>query len=419
MNDQITRARRVFLVVMCLRWIGTGLTAPVMVLLLTARGLDLAAVGVVFATYGLTTTLLELPTGGAADTLGRRPVLVAAALLFAVFDLGLVLAGGLPGFVAAAVAGGAGRALASGPLESWYVDRARHIDPAMPLRPDLSRAGVVKGAAMAIGALAATGITTLLAGDQFGLEVSALPIAAAVVADLVLAATVVALLREPDRDHDRSALRDAVREVPTAIADGTSLVRSSAMLQRVLVTYGTVAVAVVSIEVLWQPRLADLLDSTAQAARWAGLIVAAFMLAATIGPALARRVPDRFADRPGPAAAWILVGVAASIGLLAGAQTTLLLALGLVAMTATATMSGVFRQELLHEWTPAARRATIVSVSSLVGQGGNLVASLGLAWLAMATSIPLAWLVGAAVILVGAATIATTRMPAGSPTGAG
>ena len=66
-----------------LRWLPVGLTAPVLVLLMTARGLDLAVVGQLLALYSLVVVLLELPTGGLADTIGRRPVLVASSVLAA------------------------------------------------------------------------------------------------------------------------------------------------------------------------------------------------------------------------------------------------------------------------------------------------------------------------------------------------
>ena len=110
-----TTLRRRFLVLLTLRWFQSGLQLPVLILLLRARGLDLTSVGVVIAVYSLTTAALELPTGGLADVIGRRQVLIAASVAFVAesltFGLGqdfLVLA------VAAGVGGGA-RALDSGP----------------------------------------------------------------------------------------------------------------------------------------------------------------------------------------------------------------------------------------------------------------------------------------------------------------
>jgi MFS family permease len=50
------------------------------VLLASSRGLSPADIGVVFAVYSMVVLLLELPTGGLADAVGTRPVLVASGL---------------------------------------------------------------------------------------------------------------------------------------------------------------------------------------------------------------------------------------------------------------------------------------------------------------------------------------------------
>src|SRR3954453_19556305 len=64
-----------------LRWLPVGLATPITVLLAQARGLSLAEIGLLFTIHGVVVTTLELPTGGLADVLGRRPVVVVGALL--------------------------------------------------------------------------------------------------------------------------------------------------------------------------------------------------------------------------------------------------------------------------------------------------------------------------------------------------
>ena len=64
-----------------LRWLPVGLTTPITVLLAQARGLTLGEIGVLFTVHGVLIVTLELPTGGLADVLGRRPVVVAGAVL--------------------------------------------------------------------------------------------------------------------------------------------------------------------------------------------------------------------------------------------------------------------------------------------------------------------------------------------------
>ena len=61
-----------------LRWLPTGLLMPVYVLVMTDRGFTLTTIGIAAAAQGVMVLLLELPTGGLADALGRRRVLLTA-----------------------------------------------------------------------------------------------------------------------------------------------------------------------------------------------------------------------------------------------------------------------------------------------------------------------------------------------------
>ena len=79
MSDLSISAR--YQVVMALRWLGVGAVAPFVFVLMLERGLTLAEIGATVAVYGLTVAALELPTGGIADALGRRPVLAVASAI--------------------------------------------------------------------------------------------------------------------------------------------------------------------------------------------------------------------------------------------------------------------------------------------------------------------------------------------------
>ncbi|UYM24021.1 hypothetical protein NQP46_12580 [Streptomyces albus] len=74
-------ARRRYVAVSALFWFPIGLYVPSLVLILGERGLTLAAVAAVLSSQGLTVALLELPTGGLSDVLGRKAVLAAGGVL--------------------------------------------------------------------------------------------------------------------------------------------------------------------------------------------------------------------------------------------------------------------------------------------------------------------------------------------------
>jgi Major Facilitator Superfamily len=125
----VDRTTHVFLLCNGLRWLPTGFVVPIMALVPTERGLGLPTVGLMFAAHGMTTAVLELPTGGLADVIGRRPVLLIATVAESGLLLALALGTTTWQFLAGGVLGGIGRALSSGPLEAWYVETVRAVDP--------------------------------------------------------------------------------------------------------------------------------------------------------------------------------------------------------------------------------------------------------------------------------------------------
>lgn len=126
-----------YLAVLALRWLPTGLLIPVTTLLMLERGLGLAEVGLVVAGQGIVVLFLELPTGGVADTLGRRPVLILASVL-ALLATGLMaVASSASAFLVVWLVWGASRALDSGPLDAWFVDATLAADPQARLEPGL------------------------------------------------------------------------------------------------------------------------------------------------------------------------------------------------------------------------------------------------------------------------------------------
>ena len=77
----VRQAQLRFLTLLALRWFPVGLMVPVYVLLPLERGLSIAQVGAAAAVQGITVMVLELPTGGLSDAIGRRPVLILAGLV--------------------------------------------------------------------------------------------------------------------------------------------------------------------------------------------------------------------------------------------------------------------------------------------------------------------------------------------------
>ena len=111
----------------------------VFVLLMLERGLSLAQIGLGTAAQGVVMLFLELPSGGLADALGRKPVLILATL-FSIAAMSLLLVADTVWLLAIVSAlQGVFRALDSGPLEAWFIDASIAADRDVDIERGLAR----------------------------------------------------------------------------------------------------------------------------------------------------------------------------------------------------------------------------------------------------------------------------------------
>jgi MFS family permease len=384
------RLTRHFILLRALRWLPLGLVLPFLTITPVDRGLSLAQVGAAFAVHGAVALLLEVPSGVLADTLGRKRVLLAGAALTAVSLAVFAFADALAAFMASLAALAAGRALISGALEAWYVDSLRALDPAAPLASGLSRGTAAEGVALAAGSLIGGAIVTLTDYTYTGLAASA-----AAVVYLVAVAWLVRESGPPSHEHHAGArMRARVRSVlGTARAEA----RASVTVRVVLVVAVASGMSLVSVELLWQPRLGELLATDGTHGVAFGALAAGSMLAVAVGaaavvPRLRRRVPVSTVYLGSLLVTAVCIG---ALGLPDGAGLFSLVYL-LVYLNAGA--AEPLHSELLNEAVGSEARATMISADALAAQSGALVSNLGGGLLASATSPAAAWAVAAGVL---------------------
>ena len=393
------QVRRRFLILHGLRWLPTGLLIPVTVLLMLERGLTLPQIGLAVAAQGLVVLVLELPTGGVADALGRKPVLVTAAAVSLAALLLLAVADSFPMLVAVWALQGVFRALDSGPLESWYVDAALAADPEADIERGLSAAGVVIGLSIASGALLSGGVVAL---GPFG-AVSALtaPVLVAAVLQLLGLLTLLVLLVEV-RPAARgvAALRASVTGAPRMIGQAIGLLRRSRVLLALVAVEIFWGFGMVTFESLTPVRLAEVVGDADRAAVLLGPVGSAAWLASAVGAALAAPVARRLGVAPTAALLRIVQGgTVVAMGLLAGPAGVIA---GYLACYAVHGASNPLHSGLLHRQVEGPYRTSVISINSMVGQSSAALGGITLTALAGATSVSVALLVGALVLAAAA-----------------
>lgn len=388
--DRLTRH---FVLLRALRWLPLGLVLPFLVITPESRGLSLGAIGVVFAVHSAVAIALEVPSGALADMIGRRRVLLAGAALTAGSLLIFAIAGAIGSFIASAALLAAGRALISGSLEAWYVDSLRLLDPAAPLSRGLSRGTAAEGVAMALGALVAGALVTIAGpGDEAGRALSGYGIAAlaGAIAALGYLVAVVALVHEqPHPMHVSGAGASIGRRAAVIFATARDEFLGSVVVRVVVVTGVAIGMSFTAVELLWQPRLADLLgDADSHGVVFGGL-AAASMLAVSLGAGLSQRLNRSVGLRLGYLLA--LAFAAVCVALLGAPQSAAGFALVYLLGYFGLGLADPMHFELLNDAVGATARATLISAEALATQAGALVANLSVGALASSHGPALAW----------------------------
>ena len=408
-TDGLTRR---FIVLRALRWLPVGIVLPFFVILPEARGLSIGEIGVVFAVHSAVAITFEVPSGALADTIGRRRVLLAGATVTTLSLVIFAVAESVPAFMASTGLLAAGRALISGALEAWYVDSLRALDPAAPLSVGMSRGTAAEAIAMAFGALGAGGLVTIAgSGDGHG-AFSGYGIAAlaGAVAAVVYLVAVAVLVDEPRDRFTSGPSTPPGRRVREIFATARAEAAASTTVRVVFLTGVAIGMAFTAVELLWQPRLADLLSGSDTGGLAFGAMAAASMVAVAAGASASPRLGRLIGLRRGYLLA---LGVSAIFVTVLGAPGSA--GPFAVVYLLAYLVSGVVEPmhfELLNDAVGPTARATLLSAESLATQGGALTANLGVGVLAATQGLGAAWVVAGLFLLVTTAAVAAPLMRA-------
>lgn len=393
--------QRRFWLLTALRWFPTGLIIPVMALLPLHRGMTVAEMGSALAVQGIVVLCLELPTGGLADVLGRRPLFLlsaatalGASVAFAVAStpVTLALAAGLSGVF---------RALDSGVLNAWFVDQV-HSSTAPDERSAAVTAGLggasgAIGGAIAAGSLLSAGLVAWAPWGRTSALV--LPFVAAAVLTVAQIVATVVLMDEPSR---RSAARELapVQDTVRAVREGIGLLTGSRVLCALVAVELFWGFGMVTFETLMPVRLSELLADRDLAAATLGPVVALGWGLAALGAAAVPRLARR----------WGLIPLSVALRLLQGATVVAMgLAWGAVGLIAAylATYvvhmaAGVAYESLLHREVEGPHRATVLSLASMAMQPAGSLGAVVLGAIATGASTSLAMVVGGVVLALAA-----------------
>ena len=396
--------QRVFYLATSLYWFATALPLALTTLLFQARGFSLFEIGLALGIYAATIVLLEVPTGGLADAVGRKRVALLAYVLMVLMSLVLLLAFTLPVAILAMVLYGVSRALSSGALDAWFVDTLQAADPQVDLQPALAKAGTFTLLALGLGTLVGSALPQLVSGlppeGTAVLTPLSVPILVSVLLKGALVVYVALAVHEERPSGSNATWTAGLRATPQVVREALDLTRKSEVLPLLLGTTLAAGLALSAVETFWQPQMALLLGGASSSTIFFGVVMTGSFLAGMGGNILATPLSRWLGGRYALVAALVrgLQGLFLALLALQTAVPGFALCFWLVYLNMGALDSP--HRTLLNAAIPAARRSAMLSVESLAGYLGGMIGNVALGYVAQQASISAAWIVAAAGLMV-------------------
>ena len=350
-----------------LHWFSLGIIIPVMILALLDFGFNIGQIGIAMAVMSAAVMLLELPTGGFADTIGRKRIYMISVLFYITGYLLMLFAVQFVQLIGVVVLIGMGRALSSGSIDAWFIDEHKRLGGEEEvLQKDLAGAGIIIPAALGAGTLLG-GFIPDIAGTY---RANIIVLVLMYMLQLLLTAT---LIKE-NRSDFSGRITDGFREFPGVIASAVKYGIRQRNTLVILTATAALGIGLSGLEQLWQPRVRAIAPDTGT---WfLGVISAGYFLSAAAGNAASTTALNLFGRRYRlvlflfrllMGLLYISLAFASRPGMFVPVYFLLFFSHG---------MTGSPEMTLFNRDIPSGRRSSLLSLNSLFLQTGGALGSV-------------------------------------------
>jgi len=402
--QSIKGIQRIYHLVTSLFWLSTALPIALFVLLAQERGLNLFQVGIVMGLYSLTVVLLEVPTGGLADTIGRKQVTILAYIIILISGLVLLGAFTFPLFLFGFMLNGVGRALSSGALDAWFVDSLQTIDPDIELQPLFARVEIFILLSLGVGTIGGSmipGFFSFLPPEGTAVFTPlSMPLVFSGAIKTLNILFVIFLVKERRPSTTENTWIKGVREIPTILKTAVSLTRQNNIILLLLGVTTASGFLLASLESFWQPHFANLFGGSEGNTFWFGVIMGGNFLVGMVGNALVTPISKALGKRYGLVLA-IFQGLKGICIIVLALQSNLPIAIMLFWLVYL--NMGVIsspHSTLLNEQIPSEQRSSMLSIASLASYLGGAVGGIFLGYIAEKQSISTAWIIAGGISML-------------------
>lgn len=390
---------RIFITLQTIHWFAIGLIIPILSLMILKKGHDISQVGICLGLYAGMTLLFELPTGGLADSIGRKTVNVISLFVLLFAFISLTLSEGILSFYFSFSLLGASRALSSGTLDAWFVE-ALGVEDSGKLQKAFALHGVFitlgLGAGSFLGGALPSWVSDLSSIYE-GFNEYTPSLLLAIMITLINTILTLVLVKD-DFEIKKGGLYKSILDVPTVISAAFVYSVKHRNTFKLIIISSLFGITSNSLQYLWQPQVEIIMGDHFQT-WYLGVIGAGYFVFGAIGSYLA--MPTKNIIRGGSEKIAFIMRFISGLCILGVA-----LSPDLTLFTAffwgyflTNCIVSPYHSTLFNQNIPTDKRSSLLSLESFSIQLGGLLGSIALGYLAKETSLLISIMVGGIVIL--------------------
>lgn len=373
-----------------------GLFGVVIMLLLQSRGFGLFDISVLLAVFSGTSLVLELPLGGLADGIGRKPVFMLSVVAFLLSILTLILFKSYWFTMLSLVFMGFRMALMSGTLAAWFVEKFNRLAPEFSTQPVLAKNQFAMLMGLAISSVAG-GLVADFYGTRFvsyGISKFELPLVGAFILGIVVLFYTHFLIVEDRHKIDLMVIKSGFSNLGHIIRDSGIYGFKHRFIQLMLVGTTCTSIALFTFQTFWVPFVKPMLND-AYATSIIGILTFGYFSFQALGSMIATPAIRLFdGDVAKTLAGLIFICALCLIGI---STTTHIYTFAVMLTLYTLFVGSISSpyNSIFHQNIPDDKRSTLLSLEALMARLGGVVGLLFIGYIADIFSIATAFKAGA------------------------
>ena len=371
-----------------------GLIIPILSLLLINKGASLSNISIIMGIYSLTVVVFELPTGIFADVVGRKKTF-CISLIISMIGFSIIFIGyGMIVLCIGIILYGLSRALSSGSFDALFIDSYIDAYGKDKLHNITTRLSVLDSLGLSAGALTGGFIPkiSVILFPSFG--TFDLNVIFKILLTLIVAVFSIVFIKENTKYEIEKQI-----SIKQHIKNSSSIVIENKTIKCIFISAFATGFFLLSIETYWQPHFMSLLPDNSML--WLlGVITFLYFISSILGSIFSEKIIDKFKFnikkmylilRFVLASSLIFMAFQVNVPSFIVSYSFIYLFLGMANIPESVILNGEIPNEI---------RASTLSVNSLIFQLGALFGSFINSIIINFVTIPLLWIIAAAIIFI-------------------